>query len=166
MVVVRDDGRHAFRQDFPTWVTEQIRRRGRVVIRSRGRSMQPAIPDGAYLEVRTVAFDELAIGDIVVYRYAGEVFCHRLIKKTGRRCVLKGDTLLAADPPVVWDQVIGRVTTLINDGERLVPLDSPGRRRWAAWRARASYPYAILYQTRRLLTRWLNRTRGISLPGD
>src|SRR5438552_9256972 len=109
--------RQDLRQDFPTWVSDTMRRRGRVVIRSRGRSMQPAIPDGACLEVRPVAFDELAVGDIVVYRYAGEVFCHRLIKKIGRRCILKGDTLLAADPPIVWDQVIGRVATLINDGK-------------------------------------------------
>jgi len=128
--------------------------------------MQPAIPDGAYLEVHPVAFDELRIGDIVVFHYAGEVFCHRLIKKVGRRCILKGDTLLAADPPVVWDQVIGRVTTLIDHNARLIPLDSPGQRRCAAWRARTTYLYALLFHTRRSLARWLNWNRGIRLPSD
>src|SRR5437868_6465297 len=99
-------------QEFPNWVRETMQRRGRVVISGCGRSMQQTIPDGARVEVRPVAFDELAVGDIVVYHYAGELFCHRLIKKIGRRCILKGDTLLSADPPVVWDQVIGKVTLL------------------------------------------------------
>lgn len=128
--------------------------------------MQPAIPDGAYVEVRPVAFDELRIGDIVVFRYAGDVFCHRLIKKVGRRCILKGDTLLYADPPVVWEQVIGRVTTMIDNNARLIPLDSPGYRRRAALRARLTYLYALAYHARRTFVRWINWNRGIRLPGD
>jgi hypothetical protein len=154
------------RQDFAGWVIEAMRRRGRVVIRSQGRSMHPAIPDGASIEVRPVVFDELRPGDIVVFHYAGHVFCHRLLRKTGRFCILKGDTLLCADPPVAWSQVIGRVTMLIDGGMRLIPLDNPAQRRRAAWRARASYPYALLYQAGRAFLRWLNRSRVIRLPDD
>ena len=165
MALARNDGRQGF-PNFPAWVIETMRRRGRVVIRSQGRSMQPAIPDGAFVEVRPVAFDELVTGDIVVYHYAGEVFCHRFIRKAGRFCILKGDTLLAADPPVAWEQVIGRVVTLIDCGTRLIPLDSPGQRRRAAWRARATYLYALLYHIGRVLVRGLNWSRGIRLPGD
>jgi hypothetical protein len=154
------------KQDFASWVCETLRRRGRVVIPSRGRSMHPAIPDGAYVEVRPVAFDELAVGDIVVYAYAGEVFCHRLIKKIGRRCILKGDTLLCADPPVTWGQVIGRVTMMIVDGSRLVPLDKPWQRRMAAWRARLSYPYALYYRLRGAMARCLHWNRGIRFHNE
>ena len=129
--------------DFPSTVREMLGRRGRVVIRSQGRSMQPAIPEGACLEVRPVAFDELQPGDLVVYHAGGEVFCHRLIRKIGRRCLLKGDALLTADPPVAWKQVIGRVAILIEGDERLIPLDCPEQRRRARWRARMSYPHAL-----------------------
>jgi hypothetical protein len=120
-----------------------MHRRGRVVIRSQGPSMQPSIPDGALLEIRPVVFDELEPGDVVVYHRASEVFCHRLIRKAGRACVLKGDALLAADPPVAWAQVLGRVTTVIAEGERFIPLDHPDERRRAWWRARMSYPHAL-----------------------
>lgn len=154
------------KQDFPAWVISTMEKRGRVVIKSRGRSMQPAIPDGASVEVRPVAFDELAPGDIVVYHYAGEVFCHRLLKKAGRLCILKGDTLLAADPPVVWEQVIGRVATIIDNGTQLIPLDSPVQRRRSLWRARASYPYSLCYNAVRAVGRWLDRSREIHLPDD
>lgn len=153
-------------RDFASWVIENIRRRGRVVIRSRGGSMSPAIPDGALLEVRPVAFDELRIGDIVVFHYAGEVFCHRLIRKEGRCCILKGDTLLYADPPIVWEQVIGRVVTLIREDARFISLSGPAQRRRAAFRARTTYPYALLYHLRRALLQWLNWSRGIRMPDD
>ncbi len=128
--------------------------------------MQPAIPDGASLEVRPVVFDELKIGDIVVFHYAGDVFCHRLIKKTGRRCILKGDTLLYADPPILRDQIIGKVTTLIPDNSRLIPLDTRRQRYLAILLARATYPYALLYTIHRRLSRLLSWNRGVNLPGD
>jgi hypothetical protein len=153
-------------QTFSGWVMDTLKRRGRVVIRCQGRSMQPAIPDGASLEVRPVAFDELRIGDIVVFHYGGDVFCHRLIKKIGRRCILKGDTLLYADPPVLRDQIIGRVTTLIPEGSRLIPLDTPRQRCLAVLLARATYPYALLFAAHRRLSRLLAWNRGVYLPGD
>ncbi len=152
--------------EFPAWVRETMERRGRVLLRTQGRSMQPVIPEGAQLEVRPVAFDELVIGDIVVFHYAGQVFCHRLIRKVGRLCILKGDTLLAADPPIVWEQIIGRVTTLITPDSRLLPLDSPCRRRQSRWRAHLTYPYALLFHAGALLRRGLLWTRGIRLPED
>lgn len=105
--------------------------------------MQPSIPDGSYLEVRPVAFEELQIGDLVVYHSGSEVFCHRLIRKTEKECVVKGDALLAADPPVDWSRVLGRVAILIEEGDRFVPLDCPEQRRRARWRARMSYPHAL-----------------------
>lgn len=141
------------KHDFPSFVRETLHRRGRVVIRSQGRSMQPAIADGACLEVRPVVFDELEAGDLVVYHAGGEVFCHRLIRKVGRECVLKGDALLTADPPVAWPQVIGRVAILIEGDERLIPLDCPEQRRRARWSARMSYPRALWQRVRNALLR-------------
>lgn len=158
-------------RDFANWVAETMSQRGRVVIHSRGRSMHPAIPDGAQLEVRPVAFDELQPGDIVVYEYAGEVFCHRLLRKGERLCVLKGDTLLSADPPVAWSQVIGRVMTLIQQdipgrAARLIPLDTPMRRRHARLKALLSYPAAYLFHAKRSLRRCLHSQAAIRLSDD
>ena len=141
----------ASERDFAAWVRSRLEQRGRAIIPARGRSMQPAIPDGAYLDVRPVVFDELETGDLVVYQSRAEVICHRLIRKTGRDCVLKGDALLSADPPVDWSQVIGRVAVLIEDGERLVPLDGPRQRRRARWMARMSYPHALWQRVRQLI---------------
>ena len=148
--------------DFPNWVRQTLSRRGRVVIRSIGRSMQPAIPDGSYLEVRPVVFEELEPGDLVVYYSGSEVFCHRLIRKTGRDCVLKGDALLSADPPVSRPQILGRVSILIEGGERFVPLDCPTQRRRARWQARMTYPHALWHRICQSAARVLRRAGKVS----
>ncbi len=126
-------------QDYPSNLIETMRRRGKMVITSFGTSMEPSIPHGARLEIRPVALDELQIGDVVLYHHAGQCFCHRLIRKDRRLCILKGDSLLTADPPVGWDQVIGRAAVVIEGNARLIPLDEPRERRRAALYARFSY---------------------------
>lgn len=94
------------------------------------------------------------------------MFCHRLIRKTGKFCILKGDTLLAADPPIAWEQIIGRVSTLIDSEARLLPLDTSRQRRIARQRARLTYPLAFLFHVGRIVHRCLIWTRGIRLPED
>lgn len=153
-------------ETFADWVTETIRCRGRAVIRSCGTSMLPSIPDGATMEIRPVAQDELQPGDIVAYGYAGKVFCHRLIRKSGRFCTLKGDALLAADPPVPYAQVIGRVTSVMDAHSRFRSLDVPERRRAARWMARASYPLSLLLWLRWRLETLAPWCHGVTFPED
>jgi len=131
--------------------------------------MRPIIRDGTLVEVRPVAFHELAAGDIVAFRFAGEVYCHRLLRKSGRLCVLKGDRLLAADPPVVWSQIIGRVSRIVEAEEgqaRLISLESASARRAAARRARLSYPLAVLMRLIAILRRCLEWNRGVRFDGE
>src|SRR5947207_15638009 len=96
-------------------VVEALQRRGRTIVRVQGRSMFPALCNGMRLEVQPVAYDELKIGDLVVYHDGRGIICHRLIAKRLRLCYLKGDTNLWADPPVIWAQVLGRVTRVVDD---------------------------------------------------
>jgi hypothetical protein len=144
-------------QDFPSWIRDTLDRRGRAVICSQGRSMQPAIPEGSFLEVRPMAPDELEPGDLIVYHRGGDVYCHRLLRKYAKECLVKGDALLAADPPVAWQQVLGRVAILIEDGERFVPLDAPEQRRRARWQARMTYPRAIFHRLYRTVRAMLQK---------
>jgi hypothetical protein len=95
------------------------------------------------LEVQPAAYEELRAGDLVVYYDGSGIICHRLIRKVDRLCLLKGDTNLFADPPVIWPQVLGRVTRIIDDDLRIHVLDSARARRQGALRARFSYLYAL-----------------------
>ncbi len=126
-------------------VKEALTRRGRTVVAVQGRSMFPTLKHGTRVEVHPVAFDELRIGDLVVFSNGRTLICHRLIRKTRRLCFLKGDTNLWTDPPVIWGQVLGRVTRVIHEDLRIQSIDAPHQRLLAALLAHLSYPYAIYY---------------------
>ncbi len=126
-------------------VAEALRLRGRTVVRVTGRSMYPTLRNGERVVVYPVAYDELAVGDLIVFHDGRGIICHRLIRKANRLLYLKGDTNLWADPPVIWAQVLGRVTSTVDHTLRIRSLDTPGHRRRAALLARCSYPYALYF---------------------
>lgn len=144
-------------------VSEALRRRGRTRVRIEGHSMYPILRDGMQVIVEPVAYDELMVGDMVVFYDGRGLICHRLLKKRksrdnqrgDRHCYLKGDTNTRADPPVSWTQVLGRVTHIIADGDKAdrhpatlygeIYLDIARHRRRAHLIARFSYLYACYY---------------------
>lgn len=149
------------RPDYAEDVIDALRRRGRTTIRVYGRSMYPTLRHGMRIVVQPAAYDELMIGDLVVFYDGRGIVCHRLLRKAQRLCYLKGDTNLWSDPPVVWSQVLGRVTHLIDDDFRILPFDTPARRRRARWHARLSYFYALYYTLLHSLGRCRWWSRGI-----
>lgn len=148
---------------FTQAVLEALQRRGRTVVRVQGHSMYPSLCSGMRLEVQPVAYDELRVGDLVVFHDGRGIVCHRLLRKAQRLCYLKGDTNLWSDPPVVWSQVLGRVTRLVDTDLRIYALDTP-RRRWkAVLLARFSYPYAVCFHLIQAFGRCRWWTRGIEM---
>ena len=142
-------------------VVEALHKRGRTIVRVRGRSMFPSLHHGMRLEVQPVAYDELKVGDLVVYHDGRGVICHRLIDKRMRLCYLKGDTNLWADPPVIWAQVIGRVTRVVDKSLHLHSLDTPRSRRRGTLLARFSYAYSLYFNLLHALGRCHWWSRGI-----
>lgn len=142
--------------------------------------MYPVLRHGVQVIVEPVAYDELTIGDMVVFYDGRGLVCHRLLRKANRRCYLKGDTNTWADPPVAWSQVLGRVTHILasdtkyNNIEnsdikekqkrtnpsaiRCIDIDSQRHR--AVFIARFSYLYALYYNLLHAFGRcrwWANR---------
>lgn len=147
--------------NFTEAVVEALQRRGKTVVRVQGRSMYPTLRNGARVEVQPVAYDELSVGDLVVFHDGRGIVCHRLIRKEQRLCYLKGDTNLWGDPPVIWSQILGRVTRLIDNDFRIHTLDTPRHRRRAALLARFSYLYAFYFNLLHALGRCRWWARGI-----
>ncbi|MBV7328942.1 signal peptidase I [Chloroflexi bacterium TSY] len=99
-------------------------------IRVAGRSMLPLIQDGD--SVRIVHdVSSVRQGDIVVFRYGGQLIAHRVMRVHNEPPVVmfmtKGDNTVSFDAPVRADQVIGRVSAL-QKGDRYIVLDT------LAWR--------------------------------
>jgi len=128
---------------FPDLTAELLRRGSYVRFRAIGASMQPTIEDGELITVAPVAPGSVKRGDILLYQNERGVFAHRVVgvvtrtlpspvagcRATGPRqgdCplfLLRGDASVSCDPPVVREQVIGRVVA-VQRGDRSLALDS------------------------------------------
>lgn len=108
--------------------------RGEAWLRFRGGSMAPTLRDGDLLRLRQVALDELAFGDIVVFKVGETRVVHRLLCTPRRRASLltKGDNAWRADRPVAPEHLLGKVCTIRRDAAR-IDLERAGWR----WRSRA-----------------------------
>ncbi len=140
---------------------EALRHRGRTTVRIYGRSMYPALRHGMRVVVQPVAYDELKPGDLVVFFDGRGIVCHRLLRRAHRLCCLKGDTNLWADPPVIWSQVLGRVTHIVDNDMRIHTIDTPQHRRRALWYARFSYLRALYFTFLHAIGRCRWWARGI-----
>lgn len=123
-----------------------------VRFRACGDSMSPTILSGDVITVTPVALDQVATGDILLYRDGDRVLAHRLVGVTAhdsqRLFHLRGDSNLGCDRPVVTAQIVGRVAA-IERGGRAVPLraTAAGIRRTSAIMRR----YLLPFLCRRLL---------------
>ena len=107
--------------------------------------MYPILRNGVSLEVQPTAFDEMEIGDLVVFSDGRGLICHRLLRKAHNTLYLKGDTNLWTDPPIVYEQVLGRVTRIVDGNLKITPVDTSKQKRRAALIARFSYLYSLYF---------------------
>lgn len=121
---------------------------GRFVMRARGGSMHPWLPDGAVVEVVPVALDQLDRGDIILASHAPELYTvHRVVGRLpDGRVLTKGDSLDSLDPPVGGEALLGKVRAFWTEGWR-VDGESPRVRRANALLAVCSMASLSLGQT-------------------
>lgn len=83
------------------------------VMRMIGNSMRPCIRHGdrLHVELRPAIF---RLGDVLIRRHKGRFIAHRLVAVRGEELILRGDANLVYDPPVLKNQVVGRVTGVEN----------------------------------------------------
>lgn len=95
-------------------------------IRLAGQSMLPLLREGDQLLVAH-SCEKLRQGDLVVFRRAGKLVVHRVIRfnlgVTGRIPITKGDNVPHYDAPVQADELVGRVVQ-VRRGARLLSLDN------------------------------------------
>jgi signal peptidase I len=97
-------------------VSEVSRRFGEVRLRVSGTSMLPHIRPGDLLVVHRCAFEDVRLGDVLLFRVGQRLFAHRVAAKDRRPAadlfITQGDALMDQDPPVSSANVIGRVTSI------------------------------------------------------
>lgn len=129
---------------------DALAREGRIQFPLRGDSMLPTLPLECEIEVVPLP-DELRVGDLVVFALQETLVAHRLVRG-GVQPVAHGDNRRVADPPLLPEQVLGRVARAFVDGEQVWPgLLEPLKAR--GWTAR----HYVLNAGRRIVLRLRNR---------
>ena len=138
-------------QDQRALLEECLRLNGELRLPSVGTSMWPDIRSGDELRLARVDFPAIAPGDIVLFHHeapsvsdrpaATPLVAHRVLKtyvESGRAMLItKGDNRTFADPPIFFEQIVGRVEEASRDGKVVYTRGGRRRDRWLAWRSMA-----------------------------
>src|SRR5438876_1115588 len=136
-------------------LAEVARKFGEIRFKATGDSMLPSVWPGDLLTVRRQSFSEFRDGEIVLYereggenaltrpygpaspRGRGDFVAHRIVERSGRELITRGDSLRQNDVPVHEEQVLGRVVSISRNG-RAIRLEFTLGRRMVAWVLRRS----------------------------
>jgi len=112
-------------EDFASIAREVLGRRGRAFrFRAKGGSMSPFIRDGDVVEVVPLK-GKMHPGDIVFCCPSyGKPVVHRVLQRTKKIIITKGDSLYRSDQPVLPKHVLGEVVSVEKNGWR-IRLDTP-----------------------------------------
>jgi len=94
---------------------------GEVCLRVTGSSMLPSVWPGDVLTVCRAEAAQVLPGEIVLVARDGSLLAHRVIGKTQRFLITRGDNLSLNDPPVSGNELLGRVTSILRGGRRITP---------------------------------------------
>lgn len=86
-------------------------------------SMWPVLERGDLIFIKRANREDIKIGSVIVFRHEKGMAVHRVVKIKGETITTKGDANTAADDPITYDDVVGRVPTL---GNRLVKIPFVG----------------------------------------
>ena len=110
---------------FFSWVESEIAEGRSVRFRSKGVSMYPLIRgDKDEILLSPCCHKDLAVMDVVLFRYRGQHVLHRIVHREGDLLTLKGDGSYTAVEECAVDDVIGRVKAVIRPSGRVISTDS------------------------------------------
>jgi signal peptidase I len=115
-------------------------------------SMSPYIREGDVVLVQH-ASRRFRVGDVIVFKRAGDLVAHRVVSVRGRGMDIiyrtKGDNLRSFDPPVPRSSVLGMVICIRKDGTS-IHLEKPHVKFLNYVLAGFSYLSGIFYKAARL----------------
>jgi hypothetical protein len=89
-----------------------------------GLSMWPFLKGKEKLLVKKIAFSDLKLGDLVLYRKNSQLVCHRLIKSNKDKALIyvRGDASLGFSDPVSKEMFLGKAVAIMKNN-RVIYLE-------------------------------------------
>ena len=103
---------------------EVLRSSGNLRLRVTGHSMLPTDWPGDTLVVESVSGRDVSKGDIVLFSNGQRLVAHRLVTSNSESENLietQGDAVPRPDSPVIQSQLLGKVSSILRNGESIAP---------------------------------------------
>lgn len=81
-----------------------------------GNSMYPLLQNEDIVEYVQTPFSDIRFNDIVLTYVEDKLITHRVIYKTKKTCITRGDNNAAADPPLRGERILGKVVRFKRKG--------------------------------------------------
>ena len=88
-------------------------------IKTFGDSMFPLLQDGDIVLIKKVKFLKIKVNDIVCFKRKNHLVTHRVVYKTTKYTITKGDNNPFSDGKIRPDKILGRVASIKRDGQNL-----------------------------------------------
>ncbi|NMB84070.1 signal peptidase I [Candidatus Roizmanbacteria bacterium] len=92
-------------------------RRKRFFVKAEGNSMLPLLKSGDIVYYEKIKFEHIKIDDLVLFYKKDQYFTHRVIYKTKKYLITKGDNNLISDGKIYPDKVMARVVDIKRNGQ-------------------------------------------------
>lgn len=90
-------------------------------LKSQGTSMIPLLQSNDMIYFKKISFNLLKINDIAIIQLKNKLIIHRVIYKTNKYLVTKGDNNPESDSKIYSHQIIGKVVKVKRDGKEFDP---------------------------------------------
>lgn len=94
-------------------------------IRSQGQSMLPVLHPNDITYLKKTSFNQIKVDDLVAFQKKGQIISHRVIYKTKKYLITKGDNALLSDGKIYPYQILGKIYQLKRNGKILYPETLP-----------------------------------------
>lgn len=98
-----------------------IRSQSYFLLKSQGQSMRPILWENDIVYFKKTTFSKIKVNDLIVFYQKKQIICHRVIYKTDRYVVTKGDNTLSTDGKIYPRQILGKVYQIKRNGQFFDP---------------------------------------------
>lgn len=92
-------------------------------IKTFGDSMFPLLQDGDIVSIKKVKFKHISVNDIICFKRSRNLITHRVIYKTPRYIITKGDSNTSSDGKIKKSQIIGKVNK-VRRNRTIIDIDN------------------------------------------
>lgn len=90
-------------------------------LKSQGQSMFPILQENDIVYFKKTSFSKIKVNDLIVFQKKNQIICHRVIYKTQKYIITKGDNSPKSDGKIYPKQILGKVYQVKRNGQIFKP---------------------------------------------